>query len=332
MSPTVHVAALDHLRALLHAQGVDADAVLRHVGITDPSPGPRVLRGPFLEAKAEAARRLGDGTSDFASDSRRGSTRSGSSGAVVSHARTLREALHRGLGAVDVWEQGTEVRLEAHAGGARMHYRNLHGRPLARRVDGDQTIVFLARVAREVSSAGRRGRAHPGLRRAPDPSLRRAVSAVGRVQYGASAWSLHLADRALDRPLLPIHPAARRALDEELSRALHALRPSGDLGARLDAVLRRRIDGPCPLRAVAIELGVSPRSLQERLEALGTTFGAERDRVREAVARELLHDATLSVAEVARRVGFASTPGFSRFIRRRTGESASHLRGPGRDG
>jgi hypothetical protein len=51
------------------------------------------------------------------------------------------------------------------------------------------------------------------------------------------------------------------------------------------------------------------------------------DRVREAVARELLHDATLSVAEVARRVGFASTPGFSRFIRRRTGEAASRLRG-----
>lgn len=328
MSPTVHVAALDHLRALLHAQGVDADAVLRHVGISDPPPGPRVPRGPYLEAKAEAARRLGDLHLGLRLGLASRLDAFGLFGAVVSHARTLREALHRGLGAVDVWEQGTEVRLEAHAGGARMHYRNLHGRPLARRVDGDQTIVFLARAAREVSSAPADEVALTLASDAPpDPSLRRAVSAVGRVQFGASAWSLHIADRALDRPLLPIHPAARNALDEELSRALQALRPAGDLRARLDGVLRRRVDGPCPLRAVALELGVSPRSLQERLEALGTTFGAERDRVREAVARELLHDATLSVAEVARRVGFASTPGFSRFIRRRTGEAASRLRG-----
>jgi AraC-like DNA-binding protein len=328
MPPTVHVAALDHLRALLHAQGVDADAVLRHVGISDPTPGPRVLRGPYLEAKAEAARRLADVHLGLRLGLASRLDAFGLFGAVVSHARTLREALHRGVGAVDVWEQGTEVRLEAHAGGARVHYRNLHGRSLARRIDGDQTIVFLARAAREVSAAPAEEVALGLASDAPsDAPLRRAVSAVGRVEYSASGWSLHIAGRALDRPLLPIHPAARHVLDEELSRALQALRPSGDLRARLDAVLRRRIDGPCALRTVATELGVSSRSLQERLEALGTTFGAERDRQREAVARELLHDATLSVSEVARRVGFASTPGFSRFIRRRTGEAASRLRG-----
>jgi len=61
-------------------------------------------------------------------------------------------------------------------------------------------------------------------------------------------------------------------------------------------------------------------------EVVGVPPGTYLTDWRMTVAAELLADPDLTVAAVARRVGYADAFGFSEAFKRRTGQSPSHLR------
>jgi AraC-like DNA-binding protein len=77
--------------------------------------------------------------------------------------------------------------------------------------------------------------------------------------------------------------------------------------------------GEVTLEAVARALGVSTRSLQRRLAQAGTSFQAELDAVRRALAQRLLVEPGASVKAVAYSLGFSQVPAFTRAFRRWTG-------------
>ncbi len=84
------------------------------------------------------------------------------------------------------------------------------------------------------------------------------------------------------------------------------------------------------LRASAARLGLSPRTLQRRLAAEGTSFHAVLDAVRADLSRHYLERTGLSVKEIAFVLGFAETASFSRAVRGWHGRSPLALR-TGRD-
>ncbi|PWR20574.1 AraC family transcriptional regulator [Zavarzinia compransoris] len=127
-----------------------------------------------------------------------------------------------------------------------------------------------------------------------------------------------------------------RSADE----ALHALllrHAEGVAAARLSAsgavadlrlCLQRLLaagEAPTIERAAAV-LNASSRSLQRALADQGTSFTAERDALRLALARRLLADGGLGVEAVARRLGFAEAAVFVRAFRRWTGETPARWR------
>jgi AraC-like DNA-binding protein len=71
--------------------------------------------------------------------------------------------------------------------------------------------------------------------------------------------------------------------------------------------------------AIASALQMSARTLQRRLEDEGTRFSVVLELARERVARRLLADRSLPLAEVAYRAGFADLASFSRAFKRWTG-------------
>ena len=91
--------------------------------------------------------------------------------------------------------------------------------------------------------------------------------------------------------------------------------------------LRARLaDWPGPsLETIAAVLRVSPRTLQRRRSDAGTTFQRELDCVREELAIELLADASLSVHEVALRVGYAEHGAFERSVPALVGDDAEAI-------
>lgn len=93
------------------------------------------------------------------------------------------------------------------------------------------------------------------------------------------------------------------------------------------ALLERDLERRVNLTAVAQELGVGLAAFRKSFHAAcGCGPHAWRVRRRLAMAEELLADATLSVAEVARRLGYADAYAFSHQFRRHTGRSPQRFR------
>jgi AraC-like DNA-binding protein len=135
--------------------------------------------------------------------------------------------------------------------------------------------------------------------------------------------------RAIDLDLP--HPEASRTLlsiterhaEQQLSRL-----PTGDdfmLG------LRQRIrthlpEGSLTLDGLGKEVGLSPRTLQRRLTAEGTSLRHLLDEERRGLALHYIHDARISLVDIAFLLGFADQSAFSRAFSRWTSRSPSDYR------
>ncbi|WP_259774319.1 GlxA family transcriptional regulator [Aliiroseovarius crassostreae] len=92
-------------------------------------------------------------------------------------------------------------------------------------------------------------------------------------------------------------------------------------------LMEEHLEDPLPIRALARQLGLSPRSLETRFKsALGTSPGAYFLTLRLDEARRLATDTALPVSEIALRTGFGSPASFARAFKSAHGQSVSHLR------
>lgn len=147
-----------------------------------------------------------------------------------------------------------------------------------------------------------------------------------RLALGEDRATLDLPVAELDRPL-PTRGSAELA--EALCRDVVAPRRSraGVVGDVRVLITQRLPDG-APMGAVAAELGLTERSLRRRLSAAGTSYRELLDEVRSALARSLLGGrATIPVADVAARLGYADAAAFTHAFRRWTGTTPAAYRG-----
>ena len=131
---------------------------------------------------------------------------------------------------------------------------------------------------------------------------------------------------------LPLHATGSR------TRTLlsHVLRhedggPDPGLVARADAVVRAMLPySRCSLQDVSRALAMAPRTLQEHLQAQGSSFQQIRDAARADLAARYLRESRMSLSQVADVLGFAELAVFSRCFRRWYGMTASQWRAAAR--
>ncbi|HEY0777118.1 MAG TPA: AraC family transcriptional regulator [Gemmatirosa sp.] len=122
--------------------------------------------------------------------------------------------------------------------------------------------------------------------------------------FDAAALALPFATHNADL-LAVLLPGLESALGERLSG--HSVTDDVRLA------VGRRMRGERPsVQAVATELHMSPRTLQRRLGALGTTYQHVLDEVRHDTSRRLLGSTDLDAAEVAFLLGFDEVNSFAR--------------------
>jgi AraC-like DNA-binding protein len=126
---------------------------------------------------------------------------------------------------------------------------------------------------------------------------------------------------ALDLPL-PQADELTAAMTQRQCRELVERRRAraGVAGLVRDELVRSPADMP-DVDAVARRLAVSERTLRRRLADEGTSFRTLVEEVREALAEELLATGSLSVEQVARRLGYAETASFTHAFTRWKGVS-----------
>jgi AraC-like DNA-binding protein len=142
------------------------------------------------------------------------------------------------------------------------------------------------------------------------------------IAFGATDSGLTFAPGLLDRPLVTADPRLAATIADLVPAPI----ANDDVVARVAAHVRARLPKPTTSDDVAALLHMSARTLQRRLEADGTSFTAVVDATREVLARELLADPRLPLAEIGYRLGFADAAAFSRAFKRWTGTPPGRFR------
>lgn len=146
------------------------------------------------------------------------------------------------------------------------------------------------------------------------------------VSFGCPANRLVGRSGGLSTPLVLADAEACRLAAEQCERALTSLGLDGRIAERVRAVLRRDDHRWLSLDDVAQDLGLSTRTLRRRLTSEGASFAALSHGVRKDRALALLRSASLSIDDIAERLGYATTPAFTRAFQQWTGTTPTAYR------
>ena len=193
-------------------------------------------------------------------------------------------------------------------------------------------LATILRLARETTGVGITPQevcfAHP----APPNAAEHTRFFGRRVRFNAGSNSMILTAEDAARPLQGADAALADIVRRRLDKGL-ASREAPD-GRGFTAQVRRLMVEELGQRsltpdAVANALNVSRRTLSRRLAEEGTSFREQIDDVRAHFARALLHDRSLSIADIAFFLQYAEPTAFHRSFRRWTGKTPLAYRAGG---
>ena len=148
-------------------------------------------------------------------------------------------------------------------------------------------------------------------RRANEAALKKFFGC--EVRFDAPSDLLVFDEKQLTIPFTTHNPDVLALLIPGLEAALNKGSRANSLAVDVRTVLSRRIAGERPsIQNVAKDLGMSARSLQRRLEEIGTSYQTLLDEVRHRSARRLLTTTDLDPGEVAFLLGFQELNSFTR--------------------
>lgn len=170
---------------------------------------------------------------------------------------------------------------------------------------------------------------HPGavyLRRARPAQAAAYEDYFGcPVNFGAAVDEMHYPQALWDAVPPQANDRSRRYFENQCQQLNESMQAPFRYGDIVRGRLRHATPIP-PLPALAAALFMTPRTLQRRLAAEGTGFGALLREVREERAQALLRRPSLAIEEIAWRLGFHDPDAFSRAFRAWTGLSPSEFR------
>lgn len=112
-----------------------------------------------------------------------------------------------------------------------------------------------------------------------------------------------------------------------MSPALREAVPAADELALMCRLMRPYLRGATPRIALAAEIfGMSPRTLQRRLQNLGLTYRQLIETTRFELAAELLCSTDARIIDIAAMLGYDDQSNFGRSFRRYTGTSPGRFR------
>jgi len=300
--------------------GLSPERLLDAAGISPEElrdPDARILTSRHINILTEAARMSGNELFWLSHLQKEDVSRDNLSWYYYYNARTLREASSR---AENSYRLTTDVAYPTH----HLHGDEFTVRMTARdkyelnlyQVDWglshwhDMLLLF-AGPALKLRSVRLRGA--PGVRKGPYEEFFGVPIEFGQAYYG-----LVFDREAYDLPNIrqDLDPNLDRLLARWIEPALEALHQPQPLVSEVTRIIQTRLpDGPPTLQEVAAELGMSARTLQRRLTALGCSVSSLVRETRRELAVAYLRQPTLNVTDVSLLLGFADTGSFTTAFR-----------------
>lgn len=146
------------------------------------------------------------------------------------------------------------------------------------------------------------------------------------VRFDSEASAILFARSHVDRPLPAANRELARANDKILTDFLSKLRVD-DLSTRVKTAIAKDLPSGSPSDDfIAKAVYMTPRTLQRRLAAEGTSYSKLLDAVRRELAEQYIADPSQSLSEISYLLGFSELSAFSRAFRRWTGTSPTAYR------
>jgi AraC-like DNA-binding protein len=241
---------------------------------------------------------------------------------------SLRTGLERLARYGRVLSDRVSARAEANDADLLLVVRDLGANPL-HPARADFSLAITMRLAREGTGVDVTPVQVCFAHTAPRDATEHARFFRGPVHFGSGANTLLLRRADVERPLRGADPAlsaiVRRRLEKSLAE--RASTATGTFTSRVRRILvedlTQTVLSP---DAVAMLLDISTRTLSRRLAAEGTSFRQILDQARCELAMALLHDASLSVGDIAFFLQYSEPAAFHRSFRRWTGQTPRAFR------
>lgn len=158
----------------------------------------------------------------------------------------------------------------------------------------------------------------------PDPTRHNEFFGI-TVRFGGDFDGITMYTKDLDTPNPQADPELRRYAGQFLDSS------GPDRGGDIENRVRELIElllptGRCSVDQVARSLGVDRRTVHRRLTAQNQTFSQVLDSTRVELARHMVASRRHTLTETADLLGFSSPGNFSRWFRRRFGQSPTEWR------
>lgn len=141
-------------------------------------------------------------------------------------------------------------------------------------------------------------------------------------QFGQSGNYLAYRLRDMQAPLLGHNPALNRLFKSLLEEQIAKTRGQESYANEVRRVMLQNFNTTLPqLPDVVMYLHTSPRTLQRKLQEEGTSFLAIAESVKSELAIGLLKKRTLTISEIAYKLGYAEPSVFIRAFKKWTGTS-----------
>jgi AraC-like DNA-binding protein len=146
------------------------------------------------------------------------------------------------------------------------------------------------------------------------------------VRFDSDVSEILFAKSDVERPLPSGNRELARANDKILMEFLNNLRRDNLITRVKSAIAKDLPSGSPSDDFIAKAVCMTPRTLQRRLAAEGTSFSKLRDAVRRELAEQYIADPSQSLSEISYLLGFSELSAFSRAFRRWTGASPKAYR------
>lgn len=144
--------------------------------------------------------------------------------------------------------------------------------------------------------------------------------------FNKPANQLRFPKAFLKQPLIMADPVAAKLAAEQCERELALFDSSDDIPTQVRAMLNHQQGYYPQLEQVAERLFMSSRTLKRRLQQSGLGFQQLLDEARKRDAIKLLQNTSLTIEQIAQRLGYTDPANFSRAFKKWTGENPSAYR------
>lgn len=319
-----------HVLETAERHGVDAARILAGTGLTEAQladPATEIQAGQELAIVRNLLRHVDDASGlGLETGLRYNLANTGILGYAFLTSPTMRDALALGLRFATLSSTFLDITVQESATDLVLELDSSQIPPDVRRFLVERDLAAIAHVAPLlIGGNGSTDAVRVELHQTEFPlDLLTGTGIPVTVDADAPRTALTFPSQLLDQPMPAADPAAAAMCVAQCEALLERRRHRVGLAAQLRI---RMLGDPAQIPSMVViarELGITDRTLHRRLAAENTSYRALVDEVREALAVELLGN-HLTVEEVARRLGYSETAGFTHAFIRWRGYPPSHF-------